>query len=169
MRRRVAFDIGSGATKCLIADVDVQSSRIISVIHGEEVPVPFAFEYKRSRDGTLSEEVQAVGISVLNKFCRKATELGVTQSAAIATEVFRKAANGQAFIERVRAELGLSVQVPRPPSAPCRAQRLCRAPTGGAAAARGAARLPHGGGARTRPARRSRLLGLGRRVLPDHR
>jgi exopolyphosphatase/guanosine-5'-triphosphate,3'-diphosphate pyrophosphatase len=111
VRRRVAFDIGSGATKCMVADVDVSEGRIVSVLFGEEIPVPFGVDWKSSSDGELSEAIQAQGLRELNRFARKATSLGATQSAAIATEVFRKAANGPAFLARVRAELGLAVSL----------------------------------------------------------
>jgi len=109
--RRVAFDIGSGATKAVIADVDIGSSCIVDVLFGEEVPVSFSMDWKQSTDGALSAAIQDKGLQTLNTLARKATALGATQSAAIATEVFRKATNGESYLRRIREELGLVVQL----------------------------------------------------------
>lgn len=111
-RRRAAFDIGSGATKMMIADVVGTSVR--EVYFGQEVPVPFAMAWKRSLDGALDEAIQLEGLEVLRRFLEIAAEHGVVgagSSCAVATEVFRKASNGGAYLERVRQELGLSIEV----------------------------------------------------------
>jgi len=108
---RAAFDIGSGATKLLVANVSGMS--IASVLFGKEVPVPFAVDWKKSSDGTLSEEVQAQGLRVLQELVEVCEQHGVPPESrcAIATEVFRKAGNGQDYLSRVRSELGLNVEM----------------------------------------------------------
>jgi len=139
--RRVALDVGSNATKCLIADVDVASGTIVQTLFGVEVPCSFSVSWKASPDGSLAESVMEQGLRILNGFARKvvyhrqyanltlymgfclelsvhhpapalnqATALGATQKAAVATEVFRKATNGAAYLARVRTELGLEVR-----------------------------------------------------------
>ena len=57
VQRRAAFDIGSGATKLMIADVDVESGTIGTVVHSAERTVKYALDWKKH--GTLSEDVQA--------------------------------------------------------------------------------------------------------------
>eukprot|EP00967_Tisochrysis_lutea_P130348 scaffold225368_cov26-Tisochrysis_lutea.AAC.1 len=109
--RRVALDIGSNASKCVIADVDLASGSILATLHAAEVPCSFAVAWKASPDGSLGPPVLEQGLRVLNAFARKATALGATQKAAIATEVFRKAKNGGEYLARVRDELGLHVQL----------------------------------------------------------
>ena len=100
VQRRAAFDIGSGATKLMIADVDVESGTIGTVVHSAERTVKYALDWKKH--GTLSEDVQAEGIKALHALRTEVMAAGCTAYTAIATEVFRKAPNGAAFLQRVR-------------------------------------------------------------------
>jgi hypothetical protein len=107
--RRAAFDIGSGGTKMLIADVHPLAGKLVSQPLFElDLPVPFKGD--QQVHGRLSEDIQLRGLSVLRAMLRKAAELGAVEACAIATEVFRVAPNGAEFLDRVRA-LGLSVSV----------------------------------------------------------
>jgi hypothetical protein len=56
LTRRGAFDIGSGATKLMIADVS--STQIVEILFGEERPVAFSADLLRSDNGCLSDEIQ---------------------------------------------------------------------------------------------------------------
>jgi len=111
MQRRAAFDIGSGSTKLVVADVT--AGRIEKVLFGKEYPVGFALDWKRSSENLLSEEVQQRGLEVLGILVQECEVLDVAPEsrAAIATEVFRKALNGAAFLARVHEKLGLRVEV----------------------------------------------------------
>ena len=104
-QRRAAFDIGSGATKLMIADVDVETGRLGTVVYGQEHPVSFALDWKKH--GFLSEDVQNEGLKVLHSLRTRCLSVPT----AIATEVFRKAPNGAAFLARVRDEIGLTVSL----------------------------------------------------------
>ncbi|CAE7203872.1 unnamed protein product [Symbiodinium sp. CCMP2592] len=108
--RRAAFDIGSGATKLVIADV-IEGS--IQELFAKEVPVPFAVDWKQSSDGSLSSAIQEQGVSVLRSLLQECEDrsVAVHERVAVATEVFRKASNGKAYLERVFAELALPVRV----------------------------------------------------------
>lgn len=109
VQRRAAFDIGSGATKLMIADVDVETGRLGTVVYGQEHPVKFALDWKKN--GHLSEDVQKEGLKVLHGLRTQCMTAGCTAYTAIATEVFRKAPNGAAFLARVRDEIGVSVSL----------------------------------------------------------
>ena len=63
--RRAAFDIGSGATKVLVAEVDVANRKIIRELFGQERPVSFKGDSLRSPDGSLSAAVQEEGFQAL--------------------------------------------------------------------------------------------------------
>eukprot|EP00429_Kryptoperidinium_foliaceum_P005773 CAMPEP_0176023944 /NCGR_PEP_ID=MMETSP0120_2-20121206/11689_1 /TAXON_ID=160619 /ORGANISM="Kryptoperidinium foliaceum, Strain CCMP 1326" /LENGTH=318 /DNA_ID=CAMNT_0017357111 /DNA_START=38 /DNA_END=991 /DNA_ORIENTATION=- len=110
-QRRAAFDIGSGATKLVVAEV--VGSHVTTVLFGEERPVPFAIEWKKSADGRLSDAIQAQGLAVLRALLEVCRQHGVeiTACRAVATEVFRKAANGGDFLQAVQSQLGLAVEV----------------------------------------------------------
>ena len=105
-------------------------------------PLFFGKDFLSSADGTLSEQVQTAGIETLQAMLGQAWKHGVvcsqqvqhrvcdfqdlehywyirfdrsSQRAAIATEVFRKARNGAAFLERVDALMrGGDAPTPRP-------------------------------------------------------
>ena len=110
--RRGALDIGSGATKLVIADVLVEASesRVQLVRYGAERPVPFSADFLRSGDGCLSEEVMRRGLHTIVDLLDVCRRMKVTQLAGVATEVFRQAKNGAAFLSRVK-DLGLEVQI----------------------------------------------------------
>tara|TARA_B100000513_G_scaffold192098_1_gene118070 strand:- start:61 stop:531 length:471 start_codon:yes stop_codon:yes gene_type:complete len=109
--RRAAFDIGSGSSKLQVADVDVESGRIVHVLHASEVPVPFSIDWKQSATNELSEMIQSQGLEVLGELSRKARALGAAESAGIATEVFRKASNGAEYLRKIKDRLGIDVRL----------------------------------------------------------
>lgn len=109
--RRVAFDIGSNATKLQVADVDTSSGCICNVVFEEEVPCSFGVDWKQSKDGLLSNRMQDRGLQVLHMLCKSAVDKGGIRAATIATEVFRKAGNGEAYLQRVKAEVGLTASI----------------------------------------------------------
>ena len=109
---RGAFDIGSAATKLQVARVDVASGRIREVLFGEERQCFFALDLSRSSDGCLSDAIQAEGLKVLRGLMDVLRAHGAEGNvAAVATEVFRRAKNGGAYLARVERELGLRVQM----------------------------------------------------------
>ena len=55
--------------------------------------------------------IQDRNFEILSKFKKKAEALGATQFAAVATEVFRQAANGALFLNKVRNEIGIPVDI----------------------------------------------------------
>lgn len=115
--RRAAIDIGSGATKLSIADVLISqsstatTSTIIQTMHfGNEYPVPFSADFLKSATNCLSESIQTKGLSTLQTILQVCVAYNVTAYSAIATEVFRRASNGEEYLNRVR-DLGVRVRV----------------------------------------------------------
>lgn len=115
---RAAFDIGSGSTKLqcsncevfLDATGSVIKTNILDELYGIEIPVQFGADFKCSSDGKLSEDIQLKGISIFSDLLSKARALGAVEFHAIATEVFRKAANGSTYLDKLRA-LGVPVTI----------------------------------------------------------
>jgi exopolyphosphatase / guanosine-5'-triphosphate,3'-diphosphate pyrophosphatase len=69
-----------------------------------------------ARTGSLAPEGMDRTLAALQGFLREVAGLGVgvQEVEAVGTEALRQANNGQAFLERVRAELGLTVRVLAP-------------------------------------------------------
>lgn len=109
--RRAAFDIGSGATKLMVADIS--GMHVEKVYFSQEVPVPFGIDWKKSADNTLSAEIMAEGMTVLRQFIDICEQHSVPPAArcAIATEVFRKASNGGEFLAQVKDALNLTIEM----------------------------------------------------------
>lgn len=112
MVRRAAFDIGSGSTKMQCSDCHIHddSVQLQNMLFGQERPVSFGLDFMRSYDGMLSEDIQHFGLQTLRDLKYEAEALGATDFTAIATEVFRKAKNGEEYLERVRA-MGIPVRM----------------------------------------------------------
>jgi hypothetical protein len=114
--RRAAFDIGSGATKVQCSDYKFPETQnemdgtMTNIIYAEERPVPFGADYLSSQDEYLTEKIQLRGLQTLTELKENAVSHGAIQFSAIATEVFRKAKNGEAYLERVR-QLGIDVVI----------------------------------------------------------
>lgn len=109
IKRRGAFDIGSGATKLQVSDV-ASGGVLLKTLFGEERPCAFGADWLRSTDGCLSVAIQEKGIKIIENLKLIGDELGVESYAVIATEVFRKAVNGHLFLDKVRS-MGMTVTV----------------------------------------------------------
>ena len=105
--RRAAFDVGSGSTKMQCSDCEIsadgQCLKIVNVLFGQERPVSFGADYMCSKTGDLSEDIQELGLQTLQDLKQEAVNLGATQFSAIATEVFRKANNGESYLDKARS------------------------------------------------------------------
>eukprot|EP01041_Mallomonas_annulata_P009696 gene9696-20155_t len=109
--RRAAFDIGSGATKLAVADVDIQSGFISKYLFGQERPCAYGSDWLKSQDGSLSTKIQTTGLQTITDLKSIAENLGATSYSAIATEVFRKSVNGQSFINKMSTEINVPIQI----------------------------------------------------------
>lgn len=112
MTRRAAFDIGSGATKLIVADVGLGITSVISNVYfGQERPCAYGADWLRSSDGSLSISVQNEGRKTFSDLKKIAEDLGAKSFTAIATEVFRKASNGQEYINGLSHEMGVPIRI----------------------------------------------------------
>ena len=102
-----AIDVGSGMTKFVIGMVTCKGEEsTIDVKEQLERPIPYGVDWKRSSDGTLSEQIQESGFKLFNEIQEcinkwKAATDNFTKYdvsvIAVGTEVFRKAKNGECF------------------------------------------------------------------------
>lgn len=92
--RRAAFDIGSGSTKMVIADVNTKTSEM-KIIHSQDEKVDYQESLENS--DVFGEEVKKQAIIAMAKLKYIALQKGATAFNAVATASFRKAKNGKEF------------------------------------------------------------------------
>ena len=101
-----ALDLGTNNCRLLVARATHEGFRVIDAFSriirlGEGI----------TSSGRLGEPAIARAIEVL-RICRdKMRNRGVTRARLIATEACRQAQNGEAFLDRVREEVGLSLEI----------------------------------------------------------
>lgn len=101
-----ALDIGTHNCRLLVAKPEKQGFRVIDsfsriVRLGEGV----------ASSGLLNEKAQRRAIDALKVCAEKMVQREVTSVRAVATQACRLANNGQSFIERVKQETGISIDV----------------------------------------------------------
>lgn len=105
--RIAAIDIGSNSIRQIVADVSADG-KIRVVDEMKAMPRLGAGVDER---GALAEESIRAALSALTRMATLARQMNVDRIEAVATSAVRDAANGGAFLERVRAETGLRVRV----------------------------------------------------------
>lgn len=108
---RAAFDVGSGQTKITVALVDESTGRPKQVLFAEETVVLVGHDFKKSKNGTLSEAILAELRNVLVHYRDIAAGLGAEEMAGVATAVFRESKNGGEFIQKMKEELGIGLKL----------------------------------------------------------
>jgi exopolyphosphatase / guanosine-5'-triphosphate,3'-diphosphate pyrophosphatase len=101
-----AIDLGTNNCRLLVARPNGAGFRVIDAYSrivrlGEGL----------SRTGLLSEAAMDRTIAALRVCARKMQQRRVTRARSVATEACRRAANCEAFLERVRAETGIDIEI----------------------------------------------------------
>lgn len=108
---RLGFDIGSGSTKILVAQVDTCQKKILKVLLQDSRPVSYNEDFEKSKDGTISPVLEEKGLATLKELSDLARIHKPVKSSGIATSVFRKAKNGKDIIQRFSKKLKISLTV----------------------------------------------------------
>ncbi len=108
----------SAAQRTAIIDLGSNSARVVVMNHRPGFSYHLEDEIReivRLREGMtqagLSDEAMTRGLQTLRLFKRFCDSAGVDSILATATSAVREAANGPAFLERVRLELGLELRL----------------------------------------------------------
>lgn len=108
MRARIAaIDFGTNTARLLIADPLDNGGFEHVCLQREIVRMGGGF----SRDHGLAQEAIQRGMACLKRFAAIIRQHGVSQVRAVATSAIRDAVNGHGFVERVRQETGISLEV----------------------------------------------------------
>jgi exopolyphosphatase/guanosine-5'-triphosphate,3'-diphosphate pyrophosphatase len=106
--RAAAIDVGSNAIRLLCGELADPASRPV-VLHSERAPIRLGHSVFLS--GRLADEPIGAAIEALRSFKDTMASLGVALYRAVATSAVREAKNGEAFVARVRKEVGLELLV----------------------------------------------------------
>ena len=107
MTRYAAIDVGTNTVRLLVADADRAGT--YHVAYGEQVITRLG--ERITETGVLSAAAMDRTIRVLVHYAGTAKELGAAAVIGVATSAAREATNRQAFLDRVRQEAGLDIQV----------------------------------------------------------
>jgi exopolyphosphatase/guanosine-5'-triphosphate,3'-diphosphate pyrophosphatase len=105
-RMVAAIDIGSNTLKLTVAEV---GNGLVKPVHDDAEVVRLSAGLAET--GRLPEDRIELAITALRAFTDEARAIGATEITAVATEATRSAENGPDFLDRVRAEVGIDVQV----------------------------------------------------------
>lgn len=109
-----ALDLGTNNCRLLVASV------LSSDAGDDSVPTIKVFDsFSRvvrlgegvSATGKLSEDAMNRTLAALKACQKKISKYHITDARFVATEACRRAANGQEFVERVRAEVGIDIDI----------------------------------------------------------
>jgi exopolyphosphatase/guanosine-5'-triphosphate,3'-diphosphate pyrophosphatase len=106
-QRLAAIDIGSNSIRQIVADVSPTGA--IRVV--DEMKAAPRLGTGLDAKNTLADEPMRLAMEALVRMATLARQLGAKRIEAVATSAVRDAANGPAFLSRVRQETGLKVRV----------------------------------------------------------
>jgi exopolyphosphatase/guanosine-5'-triphosphate,3'-diphosphate pyrophosphatase len=105
--RIAAIDIGSNSIRQIVADVGSRGA--IRVV--DEMKAAPRLGAGVQETGELAESGMRAALEALQRMATLARQLGCARIEAVATSAVRDARNGEAFLQRVREEAGLSVRL----------------------------------------------------------
>lgn len=108
---RLAFDIGSGATKMMVAEVDFCNKKILKVLTTDSRPLMYNEDFEKSKDGNIGTDTEEKGLQALKELLIQAKTFNPKRTSGVATSVFRKAKNGKEIIARFSKKLKISLKV----------------------------------------------------------
>ncbi|MGD1895881.1 MAG: Ppx/GppA phosphatase family protein [Phormidesmis sp.] len=103
-----AIDIGTNSVHMVVTKIDATLPSF-NIIGKEKETVRLGDFCENT--GDLTEEAMARGIASLKRCMKVAESFHADDVVAVATSAVREAGNGQTFIDRVKAEVGLSVNL----------------------------------------------------------
>mgnify|MGYP000521891953 CR=1 FL=1 len=105
--RRAALDIGSGSIKCKVADVDTQKGKIVRIVEQMWRKADFKESIARNPLRRISPSVADDGIQILKDFVAKSRKLRAKEFAAVGTQAFAEATNGEEYFHHIRKAVGI--------------------------------------------------------------
>lgn len=111
LERRAAFDVGSGATKLKVIEINTCLQEITQTVLEDQIKVEYRDDLEKSSSGEFSEEIQRQGLEALEKLQKQAREKGAQRFAGIATAAFRQSKNADNFVKIIRERLAIQLRI----------------------------------------------------------
>jgi exopolyphosphatase/guanosine-5'-triphosphate,3'-diphosphate pyrophosphatase len=109
IRKRCAFDIGSGETKVSAAEVSsTESSVVIARLMDKRIVLPFV---KRSKNGVIPDFFIEEATAKINELKRECQGVGAREYSGVATAGFRMARNGQEALAKISQQTTIPLQL----------------------------------------------------------
>ncbi len=106
-----AFDIGSGAIRMQVADVDQQAGKIKKVHFAGHSQIDFARDLKMGQKDHFSQEIMDEAVALILELKSEAQAFKPAAYRGIATEAFRMSKNGDELIRRLFNDAGVSIKI----------------------------------------------------------
>lgn len=108
---RAAIDIGMGGPKLQVAEVALETNKIVRVLHSQRFFVNFYESVSKDPDNQLSSHAMDQGLEAFKNAVNVARSYNVDGIVAIATASFRSASNGVDYAKVLQAESGVPVHI----------------------------------------------------------
>lgn len=108
---RAGIDMGSGATKIAVFEVNICQHQLGKVLFEDQRPVGYNDALARSANNQLDETIQQQGLTALQQLVTQARRYHPQRISGVATAVFRSASNGQAVIDRFNQQAGVQLKI----------------------------------------------------------
>lgn len=108
---RAAIDIGMSGPKLHVAEVDLNSHRIVRSLYTERFFVNFYRGISQDADSRLSTDMMKQGLAAFKQALELARFYNAEGVAAIATASLRSAVNGELFAQLIENETGIKVHI----------------------------------------------------------
>lgn len=108
---RAAIDIGSGATKLRVAEVNLKTNKVEKILVNESFTVQYQEELTKSADGKFNDKVMATGMEAIKKSKEIAMKYNAEKVIGVATASFRNASNADDFADKILKETGVKIHI----------------------------------------------------------
>lgn len=108
---RAAIDIGMGGPKLQVAEVDLNTNKIVKLLHSQRYFVNFYEGISKDNGNRLSAKVMAQGLEAFKSAVNDAHSFKADGIVAIATASFRFASNGLEFAKEIEDKTAIKVHI----------------------------------------------------------
>lgn len=109
--RRVAFDMGGGSIRVVVADVDLKTKKI-EKLFSARIPIPFRLDLaKNSQTNEFSLEIQKIAFKAMQTLKEAVSQYKPQQFSATATEAFRIADNGWQLLQTITEDTSIPIEI----------------------------------------------------------